>query len=315
MHIPKTNKTTQQPQRTPWLLPTLAALILILAWRSPPATAQEPLEIIVQTGPDTGRSVGMFSQQPNSWPLEYSTAILPFGNYYGASSGAEIHACAFVWFPLPPTPPGYTFQDATLELYHRADSPFAGAASFGLYHVSADWAEAMPWDSRPATQDTPLSTATASSDDPAGWMSWDATALLTAWLSGAPNYGAMVAAAPYPAAPPDESGNWAISAQGRAGSDPALAPRLILRYAPLPTPTATHTPTPAPPTAPPPTAPPPPPPPPSTAPPPPPSPAPAESPTPPAVLLPVAGAVPTLGLGAALFLVGLLLWGSKKGKG
>jgi hypothetical protein len=308
MHISKTNtKITPHPLRKLWLPGMLATLLLILAQSALPTSAQEPVEIVVQMEPDTGRSVGVFSQQPDSWPQEYSTSVLPFGNYYGATSGAEISARTFLWFPLPDEPGGgYVFQDAWIELYYRADWPFAGAASFGLYRVTADWTEDMPWDSRPATEDVPLSMATVSSDDAAAWVRWDASTMVASWLTARPNYGVMIAAVPYPDAPPDESGDWAIATQGRTGSDPALAPRLILRFARMATPTIpTRTPTAPPPTVPPPTVPPPTPSPAPTSPPPPLSPTPAGSPTPPAALLPEAGAVPTLGLRGVLFLVGL----------
>ncbi len=238
------------------LLLTLATTALLAR----PATGQTAL--VVQLGPDYGMSLGVITPQPDTWPTDHSTTILPFGNYLGPKTGQPVYSRAYLAFPLNELPAGAVVQQATLELYVD-DWPFEGSATLGVYQVTAAWDETMDWAGRAPLATPALAATTVSST--AGWYAWDVTALVQGWVNGAPNYGLALAAYPDPDAAPDATG-WAAAAQGRAGSDPTLAPRLTIVYAlaqtPTPTPPAppptqpppTPTPSGPPPTQPPPTA-------------------------------------------------------------
>jgi hypothetical protein len=225
---------------------TTAALLMLLLSIATPLAAQDapPIETTVQLGPESGHSLGLFSRLPTGWTEDHSAAVLAFGNYTGTATGEATFTRSYLWFPLPATPAGYTLQQATVEIYTVADSPFTGSAGFGLYRVAADWSETMDWTARAPLDPAVLASASGSSTFSAGWMKWDATAAVKTWLAGAPNYGVAVAALPDPDAVPALSGNWAAAAQGRLNSDPTLAPRLVLRYSALPTPPPTAAPQP-----------------------------------------------------------------------
>ena len=219
----------------------MASIALMLS--QVPAFAQGPTVITIQLGPDTGMSLGVISRQPETWPTDHSTAILPFGNYIGPQTGEATYARSYLWFPLDSIPAGAIIQEARLEVYVD-DWPFEGEAYLGVYTVASEWDEAMTWSARAPVVTPALSIAQVSSS--AGWYAWDVTEQVKAWLSGEPNYGLMLAAVPEPDVEPDGT-NWACAARGRTNPDPSLAPLLIITLL-VPTPTPTYTPTPVPPT-------------------------------------------------------------------
>lgn len=231
----------------------LSMLVIVLLGSQFPLSGQvqaqgDPLVEVIQLNASSGRSVGVFSEMPNGWSTEYSTEVLAFGNYVGNTSGTDIYIRSYLWFPIPALPAGYAFRDATLELYTRNDWPFTGNAVFGLYRVTENWDETMPWAERATAETTALSSVARDSTQPLGWVSWDASLLVQEWISGTENLGVMVAAMPQPDAAPSSSGNWALSTQGRTNPNTELAPRLTIRYTQLatPTPLPTDTPTPQP---------------------------------------------------------------------
>jgi len=226
------------------ILGTAFVAIVALGLSITPALAQEPVTITIQLDPDTGKSLGVISRQPETWPTDHSTAILPFGNYIGPQTGEATYARSYLWFPLDSIPAGSTVQEATLEVYVD-DWPFDGEADIGVYSVASEWNEDMTWGTLASVITSPL-TVTHVSSTP-GWYSWDVTGQVQAWLAGEPNYGLMLAAAPEPDIEPDGV-NWAGAARGRTSADPSLAPRLVvvLLTPPTPTPTPTHTSTPTP---------------------------------------------------------------------
>jgi len=283
----------------------LLTMFMLVSLYAHPAASQapEPIQTIVQMGPELGRSVGVFSRMPNGWDTDHSTAVLACGNYYGAWTGEATYVRSYLWFPLPEPPTGYELREAWLEVYYLDDWPFQGSADFGLYRGTAPWDESMDWSSLAPAETAPVTVTHVASAEASGWIRWNATALVAGWLAGETNHGMMLAAVPSPDASPDASGNWAMAAQGRTGDDPILAPRLILWYAPVPTPTPT--PRPPDPTSEPPRP---------TSPPPPqptatalPVPTPTPMPPPPVILLPMTGALSKAGLSCALLLVGFVL--------
>ena len=190
------------------------------------ALAQGSHTVTIQLDASAGRSLGVMDTTPAGWGSDHSTSVLPFGNYVGPQSQLTRRAHTYLWFPLTAIPAGATIQAARVEVY-VTDWPFAGSGDMGVYRVTADWDEAITWGTRPAAESVPLASAVVNSA--AGWRSWDMTGAVRGWFQGsAANQGLMLAAAP---APDTLVGNgWACAAPGRTGSDPTLAPRLVVTY-------------------------------------------------------------------------------------
>ena len=207
----------------------LAVLVLFLAM-TPVAQGQSGT-VTIQLGSGSGQSIGVLSEIPQGWGSDGSTAILPFGNYVGPTSGNTIQTRSYLLFPLSAVPTGATVTSASLQVYVN-DWPFNGSADLGVYRNTASWDETMTWATRPTAANTPSASANVLSVE--GWVSWNVTSLVQAWRSGAANYGFMLSGAP---TPDTMVGNgWAAAAVGRTSGDTAHTPQLVISYS-LPSPT------------------------------------------------------------------------------
>jgi len=208
----------------------LFSFLLLLAV-TPVARGQSGRTVTIQLGPDVGQSVGVLSEPPLGWGRDASTAVLPFGNYVGPTSGRNIQTRTFLQFPLSTVPSGASVTQALLQLYVD-DWPFDGSADLGVYCITSPWDEGISWATRPGASDTLRALTAVSSRE--GWVSWDVTSVVQEWQSGTANYGFMLGGAPTPEAV--AGSGWAAAAVGRTAGNAARAPRLIVFYN-LPSPT------------------------------------------------------------------------------
>jgi hypothetical protein len=218
-------------------LAALAAGVLLMASlghaQGPPSQS-----ITIQLSPVQGRSLGLIDPPPQDGSPAATSDLLPFGNYVSASTGRDVLARSYLYFPLPDLA-DTVVESATLEVY--VDSwPFEGEATIGVYLVTEDWDETMTWPTRAELAPTPVSTARVSST--AAWYAWSVSALVLGWQTGIPNYGLALAAVPPQDSRPLTAPGWAGRGPGRTGANPALAPRLVLHTSQV-TPTFTPPPT------------------------------------------------------------------------
>ncbi len=120
---------------------------------------------------------------------------------------------------------GFPLASAKLDLYQVGSQPPGARPLIELYGLAGPWEErTVTWNTRPPRDHSP----SASSETPAGpgWAEFDLTLLGQAWLGGArPNYGFILVASGQRAA---RLGVFA----GRLSREPAILPRLRLRFEP-----------------------------------------------------------------------------------
>ncbi len=227
-------------KRIPFIVISLVALALTVQ-------AQTNLQIY------SDQSVGVLSEDPASGE-RWSTSVFPFGNYIGPASGADVLCRTYLRFPLDGVPAGAAIQSATLYVYVDDFWPAPGDAPMSVYPVTEDWTTAgVDWYDVNAWPALGGAAATITVTSDLGWFAWDVTSLAQGWLSGASNYGLVVAAADLTSSASD----WA-AARRLTADDPATRPYLeILFFEPTPSPpppTATPSPPPPPTSAPQPTS-------------------------------------------------------------
>jgi len=221
------------------LLP-IAAAVLFLATLALAVEAQSPLQIY----PD--QSIGTLSETPidgNRW----SETVFPFGNYSGTLSSEPVFCRTYLHFDLAGVPADATIDSATLHVYVDDFWPGPGSAPMVVYPVTAGWPTGDAWNDMANWPALGGGGATTAVSSPAGWFTWDVTALAQGWQAGGTNYGlALAATDPYTI-----TDYWA-AARRLTAADPNTRPYLTVSYTePQPEPTATPEPPPPPPPPPP----------------------------------------------------------------
>ncbi len=179
------------------------------------------------------RSVGVLSEDPG-YGERWSTSIFPFGNYVGPDTGQDVFCRTYLRFPLDAIPAGSVIQSATLFVFVDDYWPGPGSAPMSVYPVAADWTpESVDWYDMAAWPPLDGAVATTAVSSDRGWFTWDVTALVREWASGArPNYGLALAAVE----PNQVTDNWA-AARRLSANEPGTQPRLFVAYiAPTATP-------------------------------------------------------------------------------
>jgi CSLREA domain-containing protein len=157
----------------------------------------------------------------------YGTATTLWVSLYGEFNNRQQ---TLVRFNLASIPSGATIDNATFEGYLNQATGLT-SVSVSFYRVGSTWTESgVTWNNRP-TYSLVSSRSVGSST---GWVSWNATSLVRAWMAGTyTNYGIALTG-------PASGSLFARTFSSREGSQ---APRLVVTYS-LPTPTPTRTPTP-----------------------------------------------------------------------
>lgn len=187
----------------------------ILAPTPPPTTVT--LEAVADSYVDNGN--------PNA---NYGGSAYLFASLYGEFNNVQQ---PLVRFDLSSIPANASVQSAEVRLYQEFSSGLV-SVTLSLARVGASWTEyGVTFNTRPPLY--LVSSTTVGLLE--GWKSWDATALVSAWLAGTySNYGVGITG-------PVTGNLWLRRFSSRQGG---FAPRLVVTYV-LPTPTPTITPTPS----------------------------------------------------------------------
>jgi hypothetical protein len=131
-----------------------------------------------------------------------------------------------------------TVQDARLHLYQYDAGPAAGGLPCDAHRILGPWSEGtITWQTQPAHDGYVYDSQDVGSSGYQGWIIWNITDLVAAWVSGAQtNYGVVLKH--YTESPAGAS-RYGIFHASESGSSP-LRPKLVVQYE-APTPVAAGT--------------------------------------------------------------------------
>lgn len=141
-------------------------------------------------------------------------------SYY---QGTNKNGRSLIMFNISSLPSGSNIISATLQL--TASSIPDGARNYTVNRVEQNWDELnVTWNNRPAVS----ANVTSSADTPAspGWMSWDVTPDVQAWIDGNSNYGWQISD---PSEDSDKT-EYTTTFYTREHSDTNLRPELVIQY-------------------------------------------------------------------------------------
>lgn len=204
-------------RRSTWVVGLALALAIGLS-----GTATHADVIIVGASQDV-ETVATVSGSLNDTNFNSSGYVMQ--NWQGAFSAAGL-----IQFDLGSIPVGSTILSASLTLFHEFNEQ--DGITFDLYANTSSWDEATTtYNTRPGFDPNPVSSLTINDFDSGVDRTWDVTAVVQAWYSGAlANDGLTLLRSP------DQS-PWPYFA-GSGFADLSRRPRLEVTFQPIPEPAA-----------------------------------------------------------------------------